>query len=328
MNIRLGFAAALVLSPLLAVGCSDLGAPQRFAPQPGVSVRALDFGTVAVGGSATRSVSVFNSGTADFSGTAHVWCDGFKLDAGAGEFTVPPGGEHDVVVRFEPSTVGSFSCELRLGDGLAPVPLNGQAFDQLPGSQCLVTPPTLEFGAVNVGASRVLSFKVKNPGTAPTTLDVVSDRAAFVILSGGGPFTLVPGDSLLVSVSFRPTAIGPDSCLIATGPGCPTVRGRGSATSPPVSFSTQILPILASRGCNSGCHTRFWNSASDLVNVTTVGYAPAKLIKPSDLAGSVLYGKVTNSGQYGQSMPQGSPLIPLAERNLIRDWILQGALDN
>jgi hypothetical protein len=328
MNIRLGFAAALVLSPLLAIGCSDLGEPLRFAPQPGVSVAALDFGTVAVGGSATRSVSVFNSGTADFTGTAHVWCDGFKLDEGAGEFTVPPGGEHDVVVRFEPNTIGSFRCELRLGDGLAPVPLNGQASDQLPGSQCLVTAARLEFGSVNVGASRVLTFTVKNPGTAPTTLDVVSDRSAFVILSGGGPSTLVPDDTLLVSVSFQPTAIGPDSCLIATGPGCPTVRGRGTATSPAVSFSAQILPILSSRGCNSGCHARFWNQASDLVNVTTVGYAPAKLIKPSDLAGSVLFGKVTNSGQYGQSMPQGSPLIPLAERNLIRDWILQGALDN
>ena len=328
MNIRLGFAAALVLSPLLAIGCSDLGEPLKFAAQPGVSVSALDFGTVAVGGSATRSVSVSNSGTADFSGTAHVWCDGFRLDEGAGEFTVPPGGEHDVVVRFEPSATGSFRCELRLGGGLAPVPLSGQASDQLPGSQCLVTPPRLEFGEVSVGNSRVLTFTVKNPGTAPTTLDVVSDRAAFVIVTGGGPSTLVPDDSLLVSVSFRPTVLGPDSCLIATGPGCPTVRGRGSATSPAVSFSAQIRPILSSRGCNSGCHTRFWNSASDLVNVTTVGYAPAKLIKPSDLAGSVLYGKVTNSGQYGQSMPQGSPLIPLAERNLIRDWILQGALDN
>jgi hypothetical protein len=139
MNIRLGLAAALVLSPLLAIGCSDLGEPQRFAPQPGVSVTALDFGTVAVGGSATRSVSVFNSGTADFSGTAHVWCDGFKLDEGAGEFTVPPGGEHDVVVRFEPSTVGSFSCELRLGDGSRRCRSMARPSINLPGSQCLVT---------------------------------------------------------------------------------------------------------------------------------------------------------------------------------------------
>ena len=30
----------------------------------------------------------------------------------------------------------------------------------------------------------------------------------------------------------------------------------------------------------------------------------------------------------GQLMPEGGPLIPLSERNLIRDWILQGAQDN
>jgi hypothetical protein len=228
-----------------------------------------------------------------------------------------------VVVRFTPGGVGAFTCELSLGGGLAPVPLIGQAANQLPGSQCVVTPATLDFGSLAVGSSRFLVFKVKNPGTAPTALDVVSDRPSFSVVSGGGPASLAPGDSLVVTVSFAPAAGGPDSCLVATGPGCPQVRGRGTGTT--VSFSAQLAPILSSRGC-TGCHG--WTAANQLVNVTAAGYAPAKLIRPFDLTGSVLYGKITNSGQYGQSMPQGSPIIPLSERDLFRAWILEGATDN
>jgi hypothetical protein len=219
--------------------------------------------------------------------------------------------------------LGSFACDLALGGGLAPVSLEGQAANQLPGSQCVVTPVTLEFGSVTNGASRLLRFKVENPGTAPTALDVVSDRASFVITAGGGPSQLAPGDSLLVSVTYLPTTSGPDSCLIATGPGCPSVRGRGFGV---VSFRAHILPIFNARFCAS-CHE--WTPSTSLfVNVTSTGYAPAKRVVPFDLQGSVLYGKITNSGQYGQLMPEGGPLIPLSERDLIRDWILQGAQDN
>jgi hypothetical protein len=79
MNLRLGFALALAIGAIVAVGCSDLGEPLRLAPQPGVSATALDFGTVAVGGSATRSVTVTNAGTADFSGSAGLSCPGYSI---------------------------------------------------------------------------------------------------------------------------------------------------------------------------------------------------------------------------------------------------------
>ena len=324
MSLRLGFALALAISASVAVGCSDLGEPFRLVPQPEVSTIALDFGTVAVGGSATRTVTVSNAGTADFTGIAGVSCPGFTLDSGAGPFTVPPGGRHQVVVRFTPGGVGSFMCELMLGVGLEPVALEGQASNQLPGSQCVVTPLTLEFGSLFAGQSRLLAFKIHNPGTAPTSLDVVSDRPTFAILSGAGAATLAPGDSVTVTVSFVPAASGADSCLIATGPGCPQVRGRGFGTT--VSFARDIRPIMGRRFCDS-CHE--FRTTSQLVNVTSqLGYAPAVLIQPFNLSGSVLYGKITNSGQYGQLMPEGGPLMPLSERNLFRDWILEGATNN
>ena len=325
MNLRLGFAAALALSPLLAIGCSDLGSPQ--APVGRLSTTVLDFGTITTGDTAERTVTISNSGTAPLSGEAIVGCVPYSLVSGGGAFTVSPGGRHDVVVRFSPGSAGTFACALSLGGGLPAVGLIGQAGTQLPGAECVVTPTTLDFGSVQVSSAAVnRTFSIANPGTAPTSLDVRSDDPDFTVTSGMGPRMLAPGQSLQVTVEFRSSASGRDSALIATGPGCPQVRCRGVGLT--VHFSTDILFIFNTRGCNSGCHTRLFNSAASIVNVTTAGYAPAKYIVPFDLSGSVIYGKVTNSGQYGQSMPQGSPLIPLAERNRIRDWILEGALAN
>ena len=324
MNLRLGLAFALAFGPLLAIGCSDLGSP--LAPAPVVSPTALDFGTVAVGTSNTRTVMISNAGSAPLSGVATVGCSPYSLVSGGGAFSVPPGGRHDVVVRFSPGSAGSYMCVLSLGGELPSVTLDGEASTQLPGSECVVTPTTLDFGSAPVGSAGLGEFKIKNPGTAPTSLNVVPDCESVILVGGGGPSMLQPGDSLTVTVQFIPRQGGAVVCHIATGPGCPEVTVRGTGTT--VSFANHILPIFNARGCNSGCHTRFFNSTASIVNVTTDGYAPARYIVPFNLAGSVIYGKVTDSGQYGQSMPQGSPLIPLAERNRIRDWILEGALNN
>lgn len=43
---------------------------------------------------------------------------------------------------------------------------------------------------------------------------------------------------------------------------------------------------------------------------------------------SLVYQKITNTQPCGGSMPQNAPLIPLGDRNLIRDWINQGARNN
>lgn len=316
--------ALLALLPTFSlVGCSDLGRPLKLLPRLELSAAALDFGTVVVNGSATRSVVVGNSGEADLHGFAAVSCPGYSIDSGGGAFTVPPAGQHTIVVRYQPGTVGSSPCELSLGSGLPPVPLSGTGALQAPGAACRVSSASLDLGTIAVGGSKLALFKVYSVGTAPVILDVVSGCAEFSVVGGGGARTLAPGDSLAVTLSFAPAAGGHFVCSVATGPGCPEVAVSGDATS--VSFATQILPIFNQQFCNS-CHV--FQSTSDVVNVPAPGYGAAVRVKPFDTVGSVLFGKITNSGQYGGSMPQGAPLMPVGQRNLIRTWILEGARNN
>jgi len=316
-------APTLAVLALLASGCSDLGSPLRLEPRPQLSATSLDFGTVAVSASSQRSVTIGNLGDADLVGDAAVSCPEFRLDAGGGAFRVPPGGEHVVEVSFVPGAVGSASCALTLGAGLPSVELNGQAALQAPGAQCVALPSSLDFGVQAVGGSRLGVFKVFNLGTDAALLDVASGCGAFAVVSGGGPSTLPPGDSLAVTVAFAPSVGGSIECQIEVGPGCTPVPVRGDATT--VSFSADIAPILSQQQCTL-CHG--WTAARQIVNVTSAGYRPARIIVPFDTTGSVLYGKITNSGRYGASMPQGGPLMPLGQRVRIRDWILEGARDN
>ena len=305
-------------------GCSDLGEPIHLSPHAELSATSLDFGTVALSSTVTRSVIVGNSGGSDLHGTASVACGDYAIQSGGGAFTVPPSGQHAVVVAYSPSGIGTTNCELGLGPDIPAVGLNGAGALQAPGAQCVLSDTTLDFGTLAVGGSSPSGFRISNPGSQPLIVDVVPNCGDFTVVAGGGPSTLAPGGTLMVGVQFAPSAGGPISCAIAVGPGCPEVRVHGFATS--VSFANDLEPILVSRGC-VGCHD-FAQGASQMVNVPSDGYESAVRVQPFDLLNSVLYQKIIGTTRYGDPMPQGTTGLPPAEAEKFRRWILEGAHDN
>jgi len=325
MNRRLRNGFWALIAVLELAGCSDLGEPIKLTPRAEVSPASLDFGTVAVSASATRSVTVGNSGTGSLSGFASVRCPVYSIQSGGGAFTVAPGGQHTVVVVYTPTGTGPSPCQLLLGGDIPPVDLSGEGALQAPGAQCVLSDTTIDFGSAAVGSPKQDGFTISNPGTAPLILDVVPTCGDFVITAGGGRSTLEPGGTLPVGVQFVPTVGGQISCSIAVGPGCPEVRVHGSATS--VSYASDLKPIFVTRGCQ-GCHFEFTQQASQIVNVPSNGYAPAVRIKPFDLLNSVLYQKITNTHRYGQAMPLATTGLPASEADKFRRWILEGALNN
>ncbi|MEY4071556.1 MAG: Abnormal spindle-like microcephaly-assocd, ASPM-SPD-2-Hydin, partial [Candidatus Eisenbacteria bacterium] len=266
--------------------------------------------------------SVSNTGTGELRGEATIAsCDGFAITAGGGAFNVPPGGRHDIELTFTAPVIGDASCELALGAGLPRVPLTGTGLQQATGAACAVSVSSLDFGSLAVGTSRLLVFRARSVGTAPVNLDVLSSCPTFTVLSGAGPRSLAPGDSVTVTVEFRPVTGGLQQCTIATGPGCPAVSVRGVGTT--VSFAATLAPMLQARGC-TGCHG--YSTTAQLVNVPSGRGAP--LIKPFDPNGSALYARIANLGTLGAAMPPGTSGLNAAERQAWRDWILEGALNN
>jgi len=140
-----------------------------------------------------------------------------------------------------------------------------------------------------------------------------------------------PGSSVVVNVSFNPQTGGAKPCAIAVGPGIPDVGVTGSATAL-VSYAADIQPIFNS-SCTS-CHPPQSGldltpgvSYGNLVNHVSLGYAPAIRVVPNDPTNSVLYRKIAGTG-FGGRMPEGPNPLPQVLIDKVRNWILQGALNN
>lgn len=93
----------------------------------------------------------------------------------------------------------------------------------------------------------------------------------------------------------------------------------------PVSFMNDVQTIFDNR-CNS-CHT--W-SYSNTVNASTgCGGAGSRRIVANNLNTSVIYQKIAGTPPCGGQMPPASATqLTQQELDTIRDWILQGALNN
>jgi hypothetical protein len=112
-----------------------------------------------------------------------------------------------------------------------------------------------------------------------------------------------------------------------------------------VSFSRDVMPIFQLSCAFSTCHgssTRRVQLVGDAQAVhaaivaVPAGEAPTlSYVAPGDLAKSYLMHKVDGDlctvanectgGNCEATMPQGSPLMPIANRDIIRRWIAQGA---
>ena len=113
--------------------------------------------------------------------------------------------------------------------------------------------------------------------------------------------------------------------------GCSDLGDPVKVDAPPVgtavSYVNDVRPIFSAEGClNPGCHGS--SSYSTFVSVPSFINPPVLIVKPGDPGNSVLYNRIENTGVYGELMPQGGPQMPKSDRDLIRDWILQGALNN
>ncbi|HXV13021.1 MAG TPA: FlgD immunoglobulin-like domain containing protein, partial [Candidatus Krumholzibacteria bacterium] len=136
---------------------------------------------------------------------------------------------------------------------------------------CLVQPASIDFGSVTVGQFADASFTVKNSGCDPISGDVSEACDGFSILSGGGPFTIDGGDSIVVSVRFAPTIPGPLDCVVQTGnSGCGSVALTGLGQAAPVDPNPDILSIL-DVGNDQGRNVRisFARSGRDVLNSPT-----------------------------------------------------------
>jgi hypothetical protein len=189
--------------------------PCEGAPVCDVSPSFLDFGTVEAGSSSDLGFTISNTGSTVVAGTVSELCDDYSIVSGGGAYSLSTGQTHAVTVRFEPATEGARGCTIETGDAACvDVSCSGVG---VPPPPCTVTPEFLFFGGVQVGFHRDRTFNIVNSGDT-TLVGAVSELCDhYSIISGAGPYTLLPAMLQEVTVRYEPTSEGQHLCVIETG---------------------------------------------------------------------------------------------------------------
>jgi hypothetical protein len=205
---------AILLTTLLFAGSApNAWASGKLTPEPA----SLSFGSVTVGKTETKTVSLKNSGTVAvrISGDSLIGA-GYHISGISFPKTLSAGETVSFSVTLTPAKSGSISGRLELLsnaiDSTLSLPLSGEglAAGGSTGSQyATVTPLSAAFGDVPVGTKDTEIITVKNTGTTPFWLDSVTTSATGFSISGiKTPLELAAGAETHFTVAFLPEAAG------------------------------------------------------------------------------------------------------------------------
>lgn len=308
-SVLIAVTALIALLGALLTGCGSTGATSA-APTPpppapasvAAAPTSADFGSVLVGTTASRTVTLTNSGA----GTANVTAvnssnSSFGVANLALPATIAPGASFDVSLTYLPSSTGSASGTVSFISNAT----NSPTTVSVTGSgtsgavaQIGVSPASINFGSIIVNTSANRTLTISNPGTASLSVTSAAVSGTSFSISGATfPLSINAGGSSPLTVTFAPTTTGNKTGNItissnATNQISP-VNLSGSATAPPnpllsvspTSWSfgqvavggSSSKPVTLSNGGNATVNI-------SAANVTGSGYSVSGITFPRSVA--------------------------------------------
>jgi hypothetical protein len=237
----------------LAVPLTGVGDQAQVVASPS----SLDFGSLNVGDSATKSITVTNQGTADVTANFTVAGPGFFASAGgsstSSSLSLTAGKSTTVAISFSPSqggaAAGSAVVEI-CGKGCGPtVSLTGVAT----APRIDVEPRTVDFGDVGVGQAKKIDLTVQNTGAGNlvvTAIAALVSTSEVAVDAGALPLVLAEGASAPLHVTYTPAtprgSLAGSLQVASNDPISPSVLLPITGDSPGAAI--QILPNVANLG--------------------------------------------------------------------------------
>jgi hypothetical protein len=312
-------------------------------PALSVSPTILAFGNVLVGSSNTQTVTLTNSGSASLSiSQATVTGVGFSVSGLTLPLSLAVGQSSSFSVGFAPTAAGSVTGSVSLVSNApnSPATIALSATGVQP--QLSITPTSVSFGSLVVGAKNTQTVTLTSSGTASLTISSATVSGAGFSLSGLTlPLTLAVGQSSSFSVAFAPAATGSltgSVSLVSNAPGSPTAIGL-SGTGVAASFLLTASPtsiafgnvLVGSSSPQTVTVTNTGNSSVSIsqINVSGVGFSSSGLLLPVTLTAgqsttfSVLFaptvaGSVTGSVSVVSNATNSPTTIGLSGSGLVQ----------
>ena len=224
-----------VSGPGLAIPLTGTGtAPGQLTANPG----SLTFANVQVGNSRSLSETVTNTeGSTVKISQANLTGAVFSISGLSLPITLTANQSVTFTATFKPTAAGTVSGSLSIVSNASNSPLNialsgtGTAAGQL-----AVTPTSLSFGNVVVGANSSLNGSLTASGASVTINSASLNNGEFVFSGISLPATLTAGQSATFAVTFAPQASGATSASLkfssnaSNSPATQTMTGTGTAT--------------------------------------------------------------------------------------------------
>jgi hypothetical protein len=186
---------------------------------------AVNFGTVAIQGTALRILSIQNVGNAPLN------VQSLGLNTGTPEITMEPppatplildpGSSIDLRLHFSPADAGQDTASVVVvsndrDEGTLTIPLNG--IGGVPTTCSIsVAPSQVTFGLVERGRTATLPVEVRNAGAQPCNIANIrlSGASEFALTSGvQATVNIPPGGTHRIEISYSPAAYGQHMTLL------------------------------------------------------------------------------------------------------------------
>ena len=324
---------------------------------------ALDFGSVTVGQSISKSFTLLSVGTQTLQ-TSSIQVTGAQAAAfsssDADWYTLPAGISVTFTVTFKPTAAGAANAQIEVVSndpaGKTVLPLTGSGSGTSAQPLLQASPTSLTFGSTIVGTTSAAStLRLSNSGTAAlsvTSLTLAGTNPGDFLLSATTlPLQIAAGASASVSVMCKPTATGTRTATLAIGSNNPggtvTVPLSGqctAATSPNLVVSPTSVSFgsTAVGGTSAASTVRLSNTGAAALSVTGLSLAgsnaadfvrstptlPLQVAAGSSTSISITF-KPTASGTRTASLtvasnnPAGNVTVPLSGSATIPQPLLQ-----
>ena len=172
-----------------------------------VTPAVVSFGNMTVKTSASQTVKLSNTGSADLAiSQATLTGTGFGMSGLSVPLTVAVGATMNFTVSFQPTTTGaasgSISISSNAGNSPLSIPLTGTGVAAI--LTLSANPASLAFGNVTVGTTATQNVQFTNTGNAAVDIAAVSATGTGFSVTGGSNTILAPNQSVTVTLSFNP----------------------------------------------------------------------------------------------------------------------------
>jgi subtilisin family serine protease len=195
-------------------GRLDLSSILSGQPEIVLFVEELDFGEVLIGQTKSLALDVFNSGTVSLAVSSIRVSNLQDFDLGVSSLTVPPQRTESLSVTFNPraegvrtSTVSISSNDPARALSTATLRGTGTRNASAPAPRLALTPASLTFDSVQVGASSQKTVSVANLGNATLTVSGVASSDSRVT-AWPQKLSIPPQEARGLNVTFTPDSPG------------------------------------------------------------------------------------------------------------------------